>query len=339
MIIHTGGSFIGEGSYGCVFKPLIKCQNLNFKELKEIKKEKGQVIGKILETKNLMVIEYNSMMKIRQLDPKYNFTVKMFNTCFVLKKDLLKGDIHKYCKYSQNKKMQNIYYQIIYKYGGEDLTNFNVNEIKFGDFFISCKNILKGLITLEKNDIIHLDIAPRNLLYDKSTKKMKLIDFGLAKNTVELLFEDDCLFDFKTDYYPPEFKLYQGFKNFGTQFSEEIYLITLIKNYNLDIFEDILNIDIIQESKEIYKIYYNILKKEGMNGVSEFFSTTFNKIDIYSFGYVLLKLIKEYNISNKINDINFKIIKLISKMVNFNPLKRIDSNTAYNEYKKLILLI
>ena len=45
------------------------------------------------------------------------------------------------------------------------------------DFF---KQMLDGIFTLHKNDIIHRDIKPQNILLDSTKKIIKIADFGQA---------------------------------------------------------------------------------------------------------------------------------------------------------------
>ncbi len=334
MIIQhqIGGDFIGEGSYGCVFDKTLQCNNIK-------KNEKKILISKIFDKESTMIDEYKTMLRIKKIDPKYSFTVKMYNNCSISRKQLIEYDKNKDCKYSQKKNKQEIYYQITYDYGGIDLEHLNIENINFIDFFFACKNIFRGLQKLDTNNMLHLDIAKRNILYNKSTKKMKLIDFGFMTYQNRLLPKNDVLFDHPGDSYPPEFKLHHGFKIFGLEYNKYFYFINLQNNYDLHRIKKLLNVDVLPESSKLYDIYYEIFKKEGLDGITELIKKTTNKIDIYSFGCVLLKIIKKYNNLDKVENINFRIINLVYKMINFNPFYRITANDAYKEYKKIIKVL
>jgi len=39
-------------------------------------------------------------------------------------------------------------------------------------------NLIKSVVALHNNEIVHLDIKPSNIIYNQTTKKLKLIDFG-----------------------------------------------------------------------------------------------------------------------------------------------------------------
>ena len=41
--------------------------------------------------------------------------------------------------------------------------------------------VLDALSYLHRHDVVHRDIKPENILYDPSTKKIKIIDFGISK--------------------------------------------------------------------------------------------------------------------------------------------------------------
>lgn len=58
--------------------------------------------------------------------------------------------------------------------------NLSESEIR-----IIMKQLLETLEFIHSKFICHRDIKPGNILYDKETKKIKLIDFGISKRVVE----------------------------------------------------------------------------------------------------------------------------------------------------------
>lgn len=60
---------------------------------------------------------------------------------------------------------------------GEELNSRHIKEIKIHNVF---KTLITILNKLCDNNIYHLDIKPDNILVNKNTKEIKLVDFGLA---------------------------------------------------------------------------------------------------------------------------------------------------------------
>lgn len=100
--------------------------------------------------------------------------------------------------------------------------------------------ILRTLNYLHKRNLVHRDLKPENIIYDQTTQKIKLIDFGLSS-----YFTETCKLNSKvgTPYYvAPEvlkgeyskecdlwsvgvitYILITGFPPFGGKTNNEIY--------------------------------------------------------------------------------------------------------------------
>ena len=61
----------------------------------------------------------------------------------------------------------------------EKITNLTREELQ-----IIMKQLFSVISYLHARDICHRDIKPDNILYDRSTKTIKLIDFGISKKFV-----------------------------------------------------------------------------------------------------------------------------------------------------------
>lgn len=61
-----------------------------------------------------------------------------------------------------------------------------MSEARFKPIF---RNICNAVLYLHSNDIVHLDLKLENIMYDKNTGKITIIDFGFAKCTTYLDIE------------------------------------------------------------------------------------------------------------------------------------------------------
>lgn len=333
---QNGGKFIGQGSYACVFYPLIKCNDVNYDKTKYPK-----TIGKIFKGKhsNSVISEYQIVKKIKKIDPNNNFSVEFFGKCEVSTLNFKKSDEKDKC----NDLYLNNYHQLIYAYKGVDLTRLPKN-IKTEKIFIALKNIIYALNILNyDNRIIHVDIKPLNMLYNKEEDKIYLIDFGMSieKNKFMKKYEN-FLFNQAYYYYPPEFQLYHGFSTYGSQLTYKFFIDIYGTTINFKELENIFikygfvnyNDYCLSNLKEIYNIYKKTYKKYKHEGIKKLFYKTLNKVDIYSLGISMLELISLY--PNMSEDKKKNIVTFALKITNFNPLNRLSGQEAINEYNKII---
>ena len=189
---------IGEGAYGCVYRPSLKCKNKKNVTYKN-------KVSKIMEQKKA-IQEYNKMKFLEKIKgkKKFKFIQKhpiicqplinkknsyVIKKCEVFDKEkynlLIFKDHPEYLHHYTNILIMddagmNLY--LVVKYLFKHLTTNDKNI-----FLTKIMTLLEGVKFFIKNKIVHHDIKENNIMYDPYTATIKFIDFGLQKTFNEYL--------------------------------------------------------------------------------------------------------------------------------------------------------
>jgi serine/threonine protein kinase len=197
-----GGKPIKSGSYGCVFKPALKCDKPKSDNL-----EYG--ISKLMD-EDAAKIEFDTILEVQshiKAIPNNNdyFLVNAIKMCTPEKLsptdlndfDTVCNDIVKYTGYDKNIINNNLkHFKIInMPYGGIDLNDFwkRLLDVPARDkkkIFSSVNSILirlleNGIIPLNKTGFYHLDVKGGNILISDDIKYARLIDWGVSQKLNE----------------------------------------------------------------------------------------------------------------------------------------------------------
>ena len=209
-----GGRVLGEGSFGCVLSPFVKCRNVKLSK----KQSSKNTVSKIIlnpDEDDLQELTLSNMIK--KLDPDMKYFITNYGACKILKfedrpdiekiqlsnsnstayyelenESKLKLKDKKRCKVDEDKEPINI----IMPYGGLELTNIlkkhsknklynQINNIIIKNIKGYLQQMLEALQILHNNRIVHRDIKPDNTLckFDATNKTvgLRIIDFGLSE--------------------------------------------------------------------------------------------------------------------------------------------------------------
>jgi serine/threonine protein kinase len=205
--------FIGDGSYGCVFKPAFECKD------KKRKSKNIEMISKIFHRDSSArneLFEYTNVVK--KIDPRGKFTVKLYDSCKVSKSDISPSEFRK-CN-TNSKYNANEFEQIVYENGGVDLYRA-VNHVYFENIVLAALPFFKGLIKLANKGYVHNDIKTLNVVYNVNTDKLSMIDFGIVE-------PNDRIFNINRPYshylyYPPEYEMFNVFMTMPVLYIQDLY--------------------------------------------------------------------------------------------------------------------
>lgn len=338
-------TFLGRGTYGCVIRPGIKSNNQV--------DENAETITKIFYNKNAYKKELDEYSVIKIFDPDNKFTVKLLaNSEMDNEMPIINiGILREQCEELFNYKQQSIY-QIEYEYGGIDLkVLFRIKHknilrnLNLHHFFKEFANIFYGVNEMNKSGYTHFDIKHDNIVFNPTTYKFSLIDFGLLETTSDIFDTSHLKTDF--NFRPPELLIVSyiyinkkvkkdvllsainRFKNFERIYfiqNDEIrelfiyYFITIYKtnliknniifNILLKMFAKINQVhaaDILSDLQMTKNTYVNSNIDEACHLIKIESDNIRQKYDIYMLGIALLYIIIEMFIQNNINLHSIKI--------------------------------
>ena len=343
--------YLGEGSFGCVLTPEIKCNGKETIINKASKTKK--MVSKIFMNKEDYEQEVKASKIIKKVDNTGKNILIPYKNCEVKSEDIFKNNqAYKCDKLSYKNKLQNLY-QLIMPYGGTRYDEYmKQNNPTLKEFMYTSEPLFKALLLLEEKHICHYDIRGANVLVG-STNNAIIIDHSLII-TYEKLYNSKNLRRLKKSYYPypPECIIYyQIYKykantdNFiSTQFDESInsYGEKRYEAYKLFIsneqIDDALNT---VTAKLVSIVNINAHNKEEIKETAyqrelyKFMSRYANRIDVYSVGMLIVTVYLYIDYSGVSKNVKEEFKTFIKQLIDPNVFKRLSPLEAYEHFKKI----
>lgn len=359
---QVGGELIGQGSFGCVFKPSIKCttdKRVNNKNVSKIYFNKS--------AKKELKKEYDSNKLIKKIHNYDIWAEIWFKKCTPPKYDIIlkKEPEIEDCLIENNidiDEFNKVRSMLQGNYGGMTFTEYvNIlftkqvfsNPKQFADKFMHVMEIMEtlfiGLKELYEHKIGHNDIKPDNIVVDNGN--CKYIDFGYSyKYTNDVYYKKRSSLEFLTNrIYPPypyEFiYLYatpELLREEKIDIDSEIYRTLHNRYYEIhnNIFKRNINIDL---SSLIYRYIDGFEKNDTIKPKNK--HRLLSLLDTYSLGMVIPltihRLAKHYKSTSQLVNLlelpNIKpFMNLFKQMTTTNYYNRINPVDAYAQYLGLM---
>jgi serine/threonine protein kinase len=176
---------IGEGTYGCVHKPSLKC-------IPGTKINYDNQVSKILK-KSSAKEELREYKKVTKADKKDEFYLGKPITCELDKTNADNLEAIAKCKIGKQA-LNNLanYDLIVMGDGGDNLETYSrkirswtISEMSTENcekFLLEILRLFAGLKRFEENDLIHYDLKPQNIVFNEKTKRLNFIDFGMMQS-------------------------------------------------------------------------------------------------------------------------------------------------------------
>lgn len=181
---------IGQGTYGCVFKPGFTCKGNSTKQ--------KNMITKIQRKESTSENEEKIGKKIKAIYYYSDYFAPILSSCSISLAEINKEEIKK-CEFINEKIVENEktqkkptekYESNKMKYIGkrtlqESIMDKYFKNSKYIPFYIlrTHDHLLSGLYKLAINNIIHFDIKENNIICNDKTGNPIIIDFGLSMDT------------------------------------------------------------------------------------------------------------------------------------------------------------
>lgn len=207
---RRGGGIIGKGTYGCIYKPSLKCENKN--------ESRENRISKLLSrNEGSKEMEQAALFRNR-IDPSQKYFLYGDQICDLnvtiqndAIKQLLEANIAEQNRNKRKCTASNIINSgqisasiVQMPYGGKTPGDFKIHPTYYLGFFKTLENIFTGIRLLHRNGYVHHDVKKDNILIIPGMGA-RIIDFGLMRRIDEInqMFENnqtDQLLIYTTPY-------------------------------------------------------------------------------------------------------------------------------------------
>jgi len=180
---------IGEGTYGCVHYPSLKCEHTPSGLRNDGKPfSYKSYISKLMTNKHAKS-EISDLTTIDKYDMKDKFHIGHPIVCqpHIHRTELPAIKECHHIEHDEVKKNPSNYKLMLLRYGGYDLKQLCIKHLQhlprttswMDMFWIQVRRLFVTLQFLRKIGHVHYDIKPQNVVFHPKTMQFKLIDFGL----------------------------------------------------------------------------------------------------------------------------------------------------------------
>lgn len=176
MESQFGGSLLGQGAYGCVFRPPLLCENQV-----QMKNKEKLLTSKIAEPNDIdKEVEVSAALRTIPLSRNYFIYSVDKDSCIPSFKNKRQEPDFDYCKMVKGHSLRSLRMYRMPFGGSQTLGSMKTGDFAAFDFWTFGKHLLEGVTLLLINGIVHLDLHAGNVLIDDNNIP-RIIDWGKAQ--------------------------------------------------------------------------------------------------------------------------------------------------------------
>ena len=338
----TRNKLIGQGSYGCVYKPGINCSgNINTNK---------KMVSKITILESTTINEFKISNLVKQINNYSNRFCPIIKKCNVSFNKILNtlNESAEECE-MLNKLYETQYVVLYLNYipGRLSLKEFLYNSFKtnnssifYPEMFNSLMYSLTSVLLLNSRNIVHNDLHSNNIIFNTRTNKPIIIDFGLSyfsndfykinKENLNLITISKYFFysyisDFKTFIFLPEkmffsfivknnYSYYDNIQQFKSNSQKNVLTKTIVDKFIIDCTSNpyitaVFNtIQLEYYKNNLILFYYKYLNKDVYpllkDVLLDILNYLFKFTDFYSIVIIYIRFLNNNNKNNKNNKNN-----------------------------------
>ena len=336
---------IGEGTYGCVHKPSLKCTR---------KKQKyDNKVSKLMLHKDANE-ELEENILISKIDKNKDFSLGKPEKCKPAKTKKNLASINNCEDFDKNDVKD--YSLLIMTDGGTNLKQFakkmhelqksSENQKKMEMFWIEALRLFYGLLKFNESDIIHYDIKPQNIVYNSETNRLNFIDFGFmtTKDNVESKIK-------KSDYRLAIWYWYYPFENMLLNYNEFVDFVNKSLENKKKLIDSLKERAIKTDETEHFSEFYDyvgddikssndskfieLLLKIKMNDYKKLIEKSLDSVDSYGLGISLYYTLRKtlHLIPDELSD---TLKELFENMVTASMYERYEPEELIEKYESIL---
>lgn len=351
----SGGDFLGEGTYGCVFKPSPPCKKPEDEKVMIARKKpvasatNPKSVAKIFIKQSYLDEEWEKAEAIARVDPDQKYFLYATSKCSVSSTSLRKDITATRCS-KVNSKQGRDYPMLKMPEGGETLIHrVTSKKITLKEFLQYMVCVFEGIQLMNRFGLIHQDLKFDNILVWQRDKLAKIIDMGLLTERKHAFNPMKNLYLFSRYWlHPPEYRILQHMWMKGSYNMDAIQARKLLtedmkisslrfhKSDPLDVGSMITQqVFYFCDYDHEYTAYVKSLAKfNTIQEVQSAMTRYANRVDVYSIGLCMVYLTSYIDSSLLTKDSAYRT--LLQRLVHPNPRKRYSANKAIASLKNII---
>ena len=263
-------TFLGQGSYGCVYKQKLRCTKHDSNiPLKTIKDHKG-VLSKIYLDKKYATREIEIGKHITKIPNYEHYFSPVLENCNASLAQITDDDIDKcdLLKETKDPEFQITYFTTMTKYiKGQTLDQYfetkqEVSTLNDNKIFYIHTCLTKSIKLLNSHNITHFDLSERNIIMDTTDRPM-IIDYGMSIKPDKIKTEEEFKYEFGHYEYTDANNKLELYEPWCVEIILLIYLNRTTTTSNE------LSNDVIETMKSLSDAYIDLLKMEKLHFTQE----------------------------------------------------------------------